>query len=103
MKPPNRRSVLAITLADRAICVVAARDVRCEDSPMAERVEFSDGREFGCIECGDPEGFPLLYLHGAPGSRLEAGPRGPFADQLKDASVRLVGMDRAGYGVSPAG
>lgn len=67
---------------------------------MPESVELSDGRAVGCAECGDPQGVPLLYLHGAPGSRSEAGPESPFAAALGAAGVRFIGMERAGYGLS---
>jgi pimeloyl-ACP methyl ester carboxylesterase len=69
---------------------------------MADRIALSDGREVGYAECGDPRGVPLIYLHGAPGSRLEASPDAPFAADIAAAGVRLIGMERAGYGVSPA-
>jgi pimeloyl-ACP methyl ester carboxylesterase len=69
---------------------------------MPELIELSDGRSVGYAECGDPRGVPLVYLHGAPGSRLEAGPESLFAAELGAAGVRLIGMERAGYGISAA-
>jgi pimeloyl-ACP methyl ester carboxylesterase len=68
---------------------------------MAEAIELPDGRQVPYAECGDPLGVPLLYLHGAPGSRLEANPDSPFAADLANAGVRCIGMDRPGYGLSP--
>ncbi|HYY29717.1 MAG TPA: hypothetical protein VE860_17375 [Chthoniobacterales bacterium] len=46
------------------------------------RVVLSDGRRLGYRATGAPDGDPLFYFHGFPGSRLEA-------DLLcKDAGVR---------------
>ncbi len=58
---------------------------------------LSDGRLLGYAEYGDPQGRPLFYFHGHPGSRLEA--------QLGDAvasrqGVRAIALDRPGYGRS---
>jgi pimeloyl-ACP methyl ester carboxylesterase len=46
---------------------------------------------------GDPEGVPVVYFHGTPGSRLDLA----HADDLVAASgVRLISFDRPGYGGS---
>ncbi len=60
-------------------------------------LRLRDGRLLGYAEYGDPQGEPLLYFHGHPGSRLEA--------QLGDAvaarqGVRVIALDRPGYGRS---
>ena len=34
-------------------------------------VMLKDGRQLGYAEYGDPEGKPILFFHGFPGSRLE--------------------------------
>ena len=48
-------------------------------------------------DAGDPHGRPLVYLHGTPGSRLDVA----FADEVAASSgVRLVSLDRPGYGGS---
>ena len=54
-----------------------------------------DGRALAAEEYGDPAGPPVFYFHGWPASRLEAGllPRMP---------VRLLSLDRPGYGRSSA-
>ena len=61
------------------------------------RVVLSDGRRLGYRVTGAPDGDPLLYFHGFPGSRLEA-------DLLcKDAGVagwRVFAIDRPGMGLS---
>ena len=36
--------------------------------------QTSDGRELAYALWGDPDGFPILVLHGTPGCRLERWP-----------------------------
>jgi len=56
-----------------------------------------DGRHLGFAEYGKPDGEPGFYFHGHPGSRLEPG----FADvAATEAGVRIVALDRPGYGLS---
>lgn len=56
-----------------------------------------DGRRLAYAEWGDPDGYPVFYFHGTPGSRLE----GVFADQAARARhFRLISVDRPGYGRS---
>lgn len=69
---------------------------------MDQAVELPDLRVLGWAECGEPGGLPVLYLHGAPGSRVEAGPQSAFADDLRASGVRFIGIDRPGYGLSTA-
>jgi pimeloyl-ACP methyl ester carboxylesterase len=54
-----------------------------------------DGREVPYAQWGDPGGFPVVVLHGTPGSRL-----GRFSDEaaLAATGVRQVGINRPGYG-----
>ena len=54
-----------------------------------------DGRKLGYAEGGEPKGVPVFYFHGFPGSRLEA-------TLFPAAGVRLIGVDRPGYGLSTA-
>lgn len=59
--------------------------------------ELDDRRQLAYAEWGDPEGYPVFYFHGTPGSRLE----GAFADHAARARhLRLVAVDRPGYGWS---
>jgi pimeloyl-ACP methyl ester carboxylesterase len=59
-------------------------------------IELRDGRRLAYCEWGDPKGRPVVLFHGAPGSRLY----GPDANTTADAGVRLITMDRPGYGRS---
>ena len=56
-------------------------------------VETPDGRTIGVHEAGDPDGFPVVYHHGTPGSGL-------LYASWATPGVRLIGYDRAGYGAS---
>lgn len=60
-------------------------------------VRMPDGRRLACEEYGEPDGDPVFFLHGTPGSRL--GPR-PRAMVLYQLGVRLIAFDRPGYGQS---
>jgi pimeloyl-ACP methyl ester carboxylesterase len=47
-------------------------------------------------EWGDPAGYPVVFLHGTPGSRVFC----PDPDPDSAAGVRLITLDRPGYGRS---
>jgi pimeloyl-ACP methyl ester carboxylesterase len=67
---------------------------------MAERLrtlETPDGRTLAYATWGDPDGFPILSLHGTPGCRFN---RWPDEDLYVRLGIRLVSHDRAGYGRS---
>jgi pimeloyl-ACP methyl ester carboxylesterase len=49
-------------------------------------------------DVGDPAGTPVVYLHGTPDSRLARHPDDRVAARL---GVRLVAVDRPGFGDSP--
>ncbi|HEX6421796.1 MAG TPA: alpha/beta hydrolase [Acidimicrobiales bacterium] len=65
-------------------------------------VALGGGRVAAVDEAGDPAGVPVLYLHGTPDSRLARHPDDGLAAA---AGVRLLALDRPGYGHSspPAG
>jgi pimeloyl-ACP methyl ester carboxylesterase len=48
-------------------------------------------------DVGDPDGVPVLYLHGTPDSRMSRHPDDGLAAA---AGVRLLALDRHGYGGS---
>lgn len=55
------------------------------------------GLELAYLEVGDPEGSPVIYHHGTPGSRLEHHPD----DRVYlDRGIRWIAYDRPGYGRS---
>jgi pimeloyl-ACP methyl ester carboxylesterase len=62
-----------------------------------ETLELPGGRVVGVARLGDPEGRPVLYFHGLPGSRLDLA----SADQVfADAGLNVVAFDRPGFGLS---
>lgn len=60
-------------------------------------VTTRDGRTLACCEVGDPNGPLLIHNHGGPSSRLEAH---LFADTASKSRLRLVCVDRPGFGQS---
>ncbi|HSW93031.1 MAG TPA: alpha/beta hydrolase [Gammaproteobacteria bacterium] len=60
-------------------------------------IDLPDGRKMGFTEYGDPQGTPVFYFHGTPGSRLEAG---RFHEIATAQHCRLIGIDRPGMGNS---
>jgi pimeloyl-ACP methyl ester carboxylesterase len=60
-------------------------------------VALGDGRQLAYDDVGDAGGFPVVYLHGCPDSRLTRHPDDAVAAR---AGVRLVAVDRPGYGAS---
>lgn len=64
---------------------------------VEHRVRLRDGRTLACLQLGDPAGFPVLYFHGYPGSRLEARVAAAAVARL---GLRLLAVDRPGFGQS---
>jgi pimeloyl-ACP methyl ester carboxylesterase len=58
-----------------------------------------DGRRLAYDDTGDPDGWPVVYLHGFPDSRLSRHPDDGVAVR---AGVRLLAVDRPGFGASDA-
>jgi pimeloyl-ACP methyl ester carboxylesterase len=71
---------------------------RVEDAAAdGTTLRLRDGRRLGFDQYGRPDGEPLFYFHGHPGSRLEAR----FADAAAaEAGFRVIALDRPGYGQS---
>ena len=64
---------------------------------MDLRFDAGAGRSVGAAEFGDPDGTAVLWCHGGPGNRLEP----MWLDrQAADAGLRIIGVDRPGYGLS---
>ncbi len=60
-------------------------------------VVLPDGRKLGYAEYGVASGNPVLFLHGAPGSSYFHTDLATIAAQN---NVRLIAIDRPGYGLS---
>ena len=66
-------------------------------TPKLDRtMELADGRTLAFSEWGDLRGRPVVLLHGKPVSRLCC----PDVDATEAAGVRLITIDRPGYGRS---
>ncbi|GGX50327.1 alpha/beta fold hydrolase [Streptomyces fructofermentans] len=67
---------------------------------MPSGIRMRDGRWLTFEEWGDPEGTPVVLLHGTPGGRQGLVP--PEAAK-EHPGVRFISYDRAGYGESDRG
>jgi pimeloyl-ACP methyl ester carboxylesterase len=59
--------------------------------------KLAGGRRLAFDDVGDVRGCPVVYLHGCPDSRLTRHPDDRLAAA---AGVRLIAVDRPGYGAS---
>ena len=100
------RILLIVILAILVIIVIAVAGLLIYEPSPAEGFAFSqagktirlsDGRSLAYLDLGDPDGRPVFYFHGAPGSRLE-GLR--FGELSRRLGVRMIAPDRPGYGLS---
>jgi pimeloyl-ACP methyl ester carboxylesterase len=106
---PSRRLILIPVIVIFAILVIVLAAVvglfvyepsPTEDfgySSAGETMQLSDGRVLAYLETGDPEGRPVFYFHGGPGSRLEGL---LFDEPSRRLGIRLIATDRPGYGMS---
>jgi pimeloyl-ACP methyl ester carboxylesterase len=62
-----------------------------------QRLQLRDGRTLGYSCYGTPQGRPVLYFHGLPGSRREAR---LLDEPARTLNVRVIAPDRPGYGFS---
>ena len=60
------------------------------------QITLKDGRKLGYQEYGIQDGFPILALHGTPGSRIWFKGNDPVSSDL---GIRLITIDRPGYGL----
>ena len=67
------------------------------DDRTRQTTTLPDGRTLCFAEWGDPDGFPVIALHGTPGSRLN---RHPDEREYAAAGARWITYDRPGYGGS---
>ncbi len=62
-----------------------------------DSIRLRDGRALGFAEYGDARGWPLVFFHGTPGSRLAAS---LLDDAARRCSVRVIAPERPGFGRS---
>jgi len=61
-------------------------------------IKLKDGRQLGYADLGNPDANHVIFhFHGFPGYRLEAM---LLADRAITKNVRLIGIDRPGWGLS---
>ena len=88
--PPSTRSRFFLPIA-------ATRHVNTFASREDQAFFLPDGRVLGYAECGCRTGYPLIYFHGFPMSRLEAS---GLDDVARRHQLRVVAPDRPGFGLS---
>ena len=62
------------------------------------QITLPDGRRLAYAEFGKPDGYPVLYFHGSPASRLEPMLIGDEA--FNRFGLRVIAPDRPGMGQS---
>jgi len=60
-------------------------------------ISLPDGRRLAFAEYGDPQGQPLFFFHGFPGSRYDGAYTGQAAAEM---GIRLIAPERPGMGYS---
>ena len=64
-----------------------------------QQIKLKDGRSLGYAEYGAPEGKPVFYFHGFPGSRLD-WLLSDSDDSAAELNARIIAVDRPGTGLS---
>ncbi|KAI9929487.1 hypothetical protein ASPWEDRAFT_41303 [Aspergillus wentii DTO 134E9] len=76
---------------------MAATRLSLSARQLHQTLPLHNGRTLGYAEYGPATGFPLLYFHGFPSSRLEASELVNIANRRK---LRIIAPDRPGFGLS---
>lgn len=77
--------------------ITAIRRASTTSSREDQTFILPDGRILGYAEYGCQSGYPLMFFHGFPSSRLEGHP----ADQIARRNrIRIIVPDRPGFGLS---
>ena len=71
--------------------------VRLAQVATARQAQLQDGRRLGFAQYGEPEGIPVIMFHDIWGNRSS---RHPDDSILARLGIRLIGVDRPGYGMS---
>ena len=67
------------------------------DNDSSATLILADGRKLGYAQYGSLTGRPIFYLHGLPGSRIEAA---FFHEMGLKLDARIIGVDRPSIGWS---
>lgn len=65
--------------------------------PQKQKLTLSSGRNLDYAISGNPSGYPLIWIHGTPGSLV---PVPGLLTACESLNVKLISMSRAGYGGS---
>lgn len=65
-----------------------------------QTMQLANGRTLGFAEYGTPEGIPIVYFHGNPGSHLELTLFDDLDSALTRLNLRIIAIDRPGIGLS---
>jgi pimeloyl-ACP methyl ester carboxylesterase len=68
-------------------------------SDEATRIQMDDGRMLAFKEYGAPDGRPVFYFHGHPGSRLDWA-LFDQSDAATELNARIIAVERPGHGLS---
>jgi len=68
------------------------------EAPAQRVLRLLDGRALAYREWGDPGGFPVVLVHGSPSSSIWSPD--PHQDATRALGVRLIAIDRPGFGGS---
>ena len=75
------------------------RDPQLVHQPFAHGVTtLADGRDMGWASFGDPDGDPVVWLHGTPGGRCQLP--GAAIAEAEARHLRIIGIERPGTGFS---
>jgi len=69
------------------------------ERPETRLLTLRDGRHLAYTEWGSPDGAPIVFQHGMPGSRFG---REAAQELYRSMDVRVITPDRPGYGLSNA-
>jgi len=65
-----------------------------------DKIQLKDGRVIACRVLGDPNGVPVVAIHGMSSSHLTWLPKNDAPIESVASGVRLIAIDRPGYGGS---
>ncbi|KAE8153569.1 Alpha/Beta hydrolase protein [Aspergillus avenaceus] len=94
---PERKNLISSTIRQNASTTTPPPSTP-EKAPdrLTQTLTLSNGRTLSFAEYGSPQGKPLLYFHGLPGSRYEID----FHDLGLRHNARIFTPDRPGMGLS---
>lgn len=96
----NRMSRLTTSCLRRCLNPSTARHLYSTQAqaPFGKVVDLPDGRRLEYHERSDPEGVPIIFIHGTPDSGATLG---TLEDTIgKEMGVRWIGPNRSGIGAS---